>query len=49
MVGNISTAEVIGNLNVVEVCLVENYNNKQIIDLGAINHVLLLFKGIQTK
>ena len=28
-----------GDLNVVETCLVENYNDKWIIDLGATNHV----------
>ena len=28
-----------GNLNVVEACLVENYNDKWIIDSGATNHV----------
>ena len=28
-----------GDLNVVEACLVENYNDKWIIDSGATNHV----------
>ena len=32
MMGHISTAEVMGSLNVVEACLVENYNDKCIID-----------------
>ena len=39
MMGHISTVEVIGSLNVVEDCLVEDYNDKWIIDLRAINHV----------
>ena len=38
MMGHISIAEVMGSLNVVEACLVEN-NDKWIIDLRAINHV----------
>ena len=35
----ISTVEKIGSLNVHEACLVENYNDKWIIDSGATNHV----------
>ena len=38
MMGHISTAEVMGNLNVVKAGLVENYNDKWIIDSGATNH-----------
>ena len=29
----------IGSLNVLEACLVENYNNKLIINLGAVDHI----------
>ena len=39
MMGHISTADVMGSLNVVEACLVENYKDKWIIDLGTSNHV----------
>ena len=39
MMGHISTVEVMGSLNVVEACLVENYNDKWIIDSGTTNHV----------
>ena len=37
--GHISIVEVMHSLNVVEACLVENYNDKWIIDLGATNNV----------
>ena len=47
--GHMSTAEVMGSLNVVEACLVKKYNDKWIIDLGATNHVLLLLRVVQTK
>ena len=39
MMGHISIAEVMSSLNVVEACLVENYNDKWIIDSGTTNHV----------
>ena len=39
MMGHISTTEVMGSLNVVKAGLVENYNDKWIIDSGATNHV----------
>ena len=39
IMGHISATEVMGSLNVVKVCLVENYNDKWIIDLGATSHV----------
>ena len=39
MMGHISTIEVMVSLNVVETCLVENYNDKWIIDSGTTNHV----------
>ena len=39
MMRHISTTEVMGSLSVVEACLVENYNDKWIIDSGATNHV----------
>ena len=39
MMRHISTMKRMGNLNVVEACLVENYNDKWIIDLGITNHV----------
>ena len=35
----ITTARKIGSLNVLKACLVENYNDKWIIDSGATNHV----------
>ena len=35
----ISTVKGIGSLNVFKSCLVENYNDKRIIDLGVTNHV----------
>ena len=35
----VCTFEKIGSLNVLEACLVENYNDKWIIDSGATNHV----------
>ena len=44
MMGRISTAEVMGSLNVVESCLVENYNDKWIINLGTTNHVCYSFE-----
>ena len=44
MMGHISTVEVMGSLNVIEACLVENYNDKWIIDLGATNHVCYSFE-----
>ena len=37
--GHISIAEVMGSLNVIKTCLVENYNDKWIIDSRIINHV----------
>ena len=40
----ISIAEEIGSLNVLEVCLVENYIDRWIIDLGATNHVCYSLK-----
>ena len=39
MMGHISSAEVMGSLNVVEACLVENYNDKLIIDSETTNHL----------
>ena len=39
IMGHINIAEVMGSLNVVEACLVENYNDKWIIDSGTTNHV----------
>ena len=39
MMGHISTAEVMGSLNVVEACLVDNYKDKWIIDSEITNHV----------
>ena len=37
----------IGNLNIVEACLVENYNDKWIIDSGATNHVCYSLQWFQ--
>ena len=39
MMGHISIAKVMGSLNVVEACLVKNYNDKWIIDSESTNHV----------
>ena len=39
IIGHITNAEVMGSLSVVEACLVENYNDKSIIDSRATNHV----------
>ena len=39
MIGHISTAKVMGSLNVVEACLVKNYNDKWIIDSESTDHV----------
>ena len=39
MIGHISTTKVMGNINVVETCLVENYNDKWIIDSRPTIHV----------
>ena len=36
-----------GSLNVVKACLVENYNNKCIIDSGATNHVCYSLQWIK--
>ena len=47
--GHIICAEVMGSLNVVEACLVENYNDKWIIDSGVTNHVFITLGGVQTK
>ena len=48
MIGHISIAEVMGSLNVIKAFLVENYNDKWVIDLGATNHVF--YSGVvQTK
>ena len=47
--GHIICAEVMGSLNVVEACLVENYNYKWIIDSGVTNHVFITLGGVQTK
>ena len=44
MMGHISTIEVMDSLNVVEVCLVEKYNDKWIIDSRATNHVCYSFE-----
>ena len=33
------------DLNVVEACLVENYNDKWIIDSGATNHIVTICNG----
>ena len=44
IMGHISTAEVMGSLNVVEACLVENYNDKLIINSRTTNHVFYFFK-----
>ena len=39
MMGHINNTKVMGSLNVVEACLVENYNDKCIIDSEAANLV----------
>ena len=44
MMGHISTPKVMSSLNVVEACLVENDNDKWIIDSRAINHVCYSFE-----
>ena len=44
MMGHINTTEVISSLHVVESCLVENYNDKWIINLGTTNHVCYSFE-----
>ena len=42
--GKWGVIEVMGSLNVVEACLVENSNGKWIIDLGATNHICYSLK-----
>ena len=37
------------DLNIVEACLMENFNDKWIIDSGVTNHVLLLFAVVSIK
>ena len=44
MMGHISTTGVMGSLNVVKACLVENYNDKWFIDSEATNHVCYSFE-----
>ena len=44
MMGPISTTKVMDSLNVSEVCLVEKYNDKWIIDSRATNHVFYSFE-----
>ena len=39
MMRHISTTDVMGSLNVVEACFVENYNDEWIIDSRTTNHV----------
>ena len=44
MMGLINTAEVMGSLNVVKACLVENYNDKWIIDSRATKNICYSFE-----
>ena len=44
MMGHISITEVRSSINVVEACLMENYNDKWILVSGATNHVCYSFK-----
>ena len=45
MMGHINNTKVMGSLNVVEACLVENYNDKCIIDSEAANLVDYFYSG----